>query len=131
MKLHYVDASAWGKLIVDEPETNAMLDHLDSVRADGGHFVSSQLLMTELHRAGARLSIPAAGVADALGEVALLMPDRDTFELAARLAGPHLRSLDAIHVAAAVQAQATTFVTYDERQAAAASDAGLRIISPV
>lgn len=130
MKLHYVDASAWGKLINEEPETEAMLDHLDAVRAAGGEFVSSQLLTTELHRAAARLGIPAAGVVDALGEVALLAPDRDTFELAGRLAGSRLRSLDAIHVAAAVQAQVVSFVTYDDRQASAAVEAGLSVIAP-
>lgn len=130
MKLHYVDASAWGKLINQEPESEAMLDHLDAVRAAGGQFVSSQLLTAELHRAAARLDIPAAGVADALGEVALLAPDRDTFELAGRLTGSRLRSLDAIHVAAAIQAQAAAFVTYDARQAAAAMEAGLHVVAP-
>lgn len=130
MRLHYVDASAWGKLINDEPESEAMLDHLDAVRSSGGEFVSSHLLATELHRAAARLGILAAGVVDALGEVALLMPDRDTFELAGRLSGSRLRSLDAIHFAAAVQAQAVTFVTYDDRQAAAAVEAGLSVVAP-
>lgn len=50
---------------------------------------------------------------------------------AGALAEPALRALDAIHVAAAIDlAPIDGFVTYDERQAAAARLAGLRTISP-
>ena len=130
MTVHYADASAWGKLIHDENESEALLDHLEEVHSAGGRFVSSTLLLTELHRIAARLGIPMRGVVDALGEISLEVPTRETFEVAARLPGATLRSLDAIHVAAALDTGANAFVTYDTRQAAAAEEAGIRVISP-
>lgn len=130
MSLHYVDASSWSKLISDEAESEAMLDHLEEIQSSGGRFISSYLLTTELHRAAIRLGIPAAGVIDALEEVDLRLPDRGTFELAGRLSGLHLRSFDAIHVATAIDVQADAFVTYDARQALAATEAGLDVIAP-
>lgn len=130
MTVHYADASAWGKLIHDEAESEAMLDHLEEVRREGGRFVSSALLLTELHRIAARLGLPTTGVVDALGEISLEVPTRETFELAARLPGLTLRSLDAVHVAAALETGAEAFITYDTRQAAAAGEAGLAVLSP-
>jgi predicted nucleic acid-binding protein len=58
--------------------------------------------------------------------------DRPLLAAAGALGEPALRALDAIHVASAVGLQPIdTFVTYDERQAAAARLAGLRTIAPV
>ena len=130
MTVQYADASAWGKLISDEAESEALLDHLEDVRRDGGRFVSSALLTTEMHRLAKRLGIPATGVVDALTEIALEMPTRETFVLAAQLPGRNLRSLDALHVASALEAQAAAFITYDTRQADAARDAGLVVVAP-
>jgi len=46
-------------------------------------------------------------------------------------AEPRLRALDAIHLAAAIDSTPLDgFVTYDERQAAAARLAGLRTVAP-
>lgn len=129
MSLHYADTSAWLKLIVDEDETEPMLDLLAAVQADAGTFVSSQLLVTELHQSGRRLGVTIRGIDEALGEIELLMPTAETFRLAGRLPGS-VRSLDALHLAGAIEAGATTFVTYDSRQAEAAIDAGLGVISP-
>jgi predicted nucleic acid-binding protein len=51
---------------------------------------------------------------------------------ATALPDPLLRSLDAIHVATAVQLRPLldAFVTYDHRQAAIAREVGLRVVSP-
>ena len=70
----------------------------------------------------------AGELVDALG---LLPLDRALLLAAGALSEPALRALDAIHVAAAVDlAPLDGFVTYDERQAAAARLAGLRTMSP-
>lgn len=130
MTLHYADSSAWVKLVYEEPETDAMLDYLDSVNAKHENFVSSNLLTTELMRASKRLGVASAGVVDALGEVMLVDANRSTFEIAGALPGDTLRSLDAIHVATAIQVGADVFITYDDRQAEAAIEAGLDVISP-
>ena len=63
--------------------------------------------------------------------VALVPLDRALLLAAGAMAEPSLRALDAIHVAAAVDAAPIdAFVSYDERQAAAARIAGLRTVSP-
>ena len=67
-----------------------------------------------------------------LVEVLALRPlDRALLAGAGALAEPVLRALDAIHLAAAVDLDPIeAFVTYDERQAAAARLAGLRTMAP-
>jgi len=67
-----------------------------------------------------------------LTDVLALRPlDRALLIGAGALAEPALRALDATHVAAAVDLDPIeAFVTYDERQAAAARLAGLRTMAP-
>jgi len=66
-----------------------------------------------------------------LDAVALLPLDRALLVAAGAFAEPALRALDAIHVAAAVDlSPLDAFVSYDERQAAAARLAGLRTVVP-
>lgn len=130
MSIHYVDASAWVKLIVEESESDALLDHISRWRQSGGRFEACRILVTELHRAGQRYDVPPAYVDDALSEVSLTSPDASTFRVAGLLAGKGLRSLDALHVAAAIEAGADAFITYDDRQADAARDAGFDVFAP-
>lgn len=130
MKVHYADTSAWLKLVFEEAETDAMLDLLSDARTAGGTFVSSQLLATELHRTGRRLGVTTYAINDAIRELALILPSEQTFNLAGALPGNSLRSLDALHLAAAVEANADAFVTYDARQALAATEAGFQVLSP-
>jgi predicted nucleic acid-binding protein len=133
--LFYADASALVKLVRDEPESEALRSYID--RAD---LVSCALVLTELPRAIRRAAavdrqlpledlIARAGVlVDAL---ALLALDDDLLAAAGALAEPALRALDAIHVAAAVDVSPLdAFVSYDERQSAAARLAGLRTVRP-
>lgn len=134
MPVYYADASALVKLVRKEGESDALRAYLD-----GADLVSSELALTEIpravHRVAAqdrrpvdRLLKRAAEVIDAL---ALRPLDRGLLAAAGALAEPALRSLDAIHVAAAVGlGSVEAFVTYDERQAAAARLAGLRTVAP-
>ncbi len=64
---------------------------------------------------------------------ALLVPiTRTLLEEAAVLGGPHLRSLDAIHLASAlsIREDLEAFVAYDRRLAEAAGAAGLPVVAP-
>ncbi len=55
----------------------------------------------------------------------------EVLDHAARLEPPALRALDAIHLATALSIdELTAFVTYDDRQAAAAAAAGLEVQAP-
>jgi predicted nucleic acid-binding protein len=133
--LFYADASAVVKLVRDEPESDALRAYL----ADA-ELVSCELLLTEVPRAIRRAAasdplLPLddliARAAEALEAFALLPLDRGLLAAAGALAEPVLRALDAIHVAAAVDlSPLDAFVSYDERQAAAARLAGLRTVDP-
>lgn len=135
MALYYADASALVKLVRDEAESDALRTFLDS--AD---LVSSELVLTEVPRAVRRAAaldpgLPLDVLLERAGEVvdalALAAVDRGLLTGAGALTEPALRALDAIHVAtAAALHPIDAFVTYDERQAAAARLAGLRTIAP-
>lgn len=135
MALFYADASALVKLVRDEPESPALRTFLA-----GADLVSSELVLTEVPRAIRRaaaldprltlevLIVRAGELIDSLG---LLPLDRALLLAAGAFAEPALRALDAIHIAAAVDlAPLDAFLSYDERQAAAARLAGLRTMSP-
>ena len=135
MAVIYADASALVKLVRDEAESAALRTYLQ-----GADLVSSELVLTEIPRAVRRAAADDPDLpldlllkrAYALIEVLALRPlDRALLTGAGSLAEPALRALDAIHVAAAVDLDPIeAFVTYDQRQAAAARLAGLRTMGP-
>lgn len=80
---------------------------------------------------GADLSAWLRKAAILLEEVALHPIERGTLRRAGTLFEPRLRSLDAIHVAAALELRPIeAFVSYDKRQLKAARRAGLPTVSP-
>jgi predicted nucleic acid-binding protein len=131
----YADASALVKLVRDEAESEALRAFL----ADAD-LVSSELALTEIPRAVRRavaqdpalpLDLLLERSAELIDALSLCPLDRALLEGAGALAEPALRALDAIHVASAVALDPVgAFVTYDDRQAAAARLAGLRTMSP-
>ena len=135
MALFYADASALVKLVRDEPESAALRAYVA-----GADLVSSELVLTEVPRAIRRAAshdrrLPIEPLLQRTGElldaVALLPVDRAVLAAAGAITEPALRALDAIHVAAAAYlSPVDAFVTYDERQAAAARLAGLRTTAP-
>ena len=135
MALLYLDASALVKVVRDEPESDALRTYLA-----GADLVSCELVLTEVPRAVRRaasrepvlpLELLMTRAAETLDAVALLPLDRGLLLAAGALDEPALRALDAIHVAAAVVlSPLDAFVTFDERQAAAARLAGLRTVAP-
>jgi predicted nucleic acid-binding protein len=118
------------KLVVGEAESKAFLAWF---RVAENVTVSSDLLRTELVRAarrvGARYVQRAHEVLESLNLVTL---STSTFERAALLEPPRLRSLDALHLAMALELGDVLqdFVTYDEHLAQAAAHHGLRVLSP-
>jgi len=125
-----VDTSAAAKLLVEEAESAALAAFLERALADGDAVGSSLLLETELRRLGIRLVIPQERVTLVLERLDVLMLDGDVFRTAGLLPGAALRSLDALHVAAALRWGADGVVTYDERQAVAARAVGLSVAAP-
>jgi uncharacterized protein len=133
--LFYADASALVKLLRDEPESPALRAFL----ADAD-LICSEICLTEVPRAIRRAAsedpqLPLALLLQRAGELfdalGLLALERDLLAAAGALEEPVLRSLDAIHVTAAIALSPVDgFVSYDERQSAAARLAGLRTLAP-
>lgn len=122
----YLDASAAVKLILVEAERDAMRAFLDGPVIP----VSSDLLETELRRTANRAGIDQQHVTHVLDGINLTPVDRATFRGAGLLPHPTLRSLDALHLTAALDVDAHAIVTYDERMAEAALGLGLAVIAP-
>lgn len=126
----YFDTSALVKLIIAEPETPALRAWIADADREP---VACDLVRTELYRAIRRTApdrlIDAHAV---LNNVTMYQLSAAIFEDAARLDPPELRSLDAIHLASALDLgdDLEGIVTYDERLAAAATANGIGVTAP-
>jgi predicted nucleic acid-binding protein len=125
----YLDASALVKLVIDEPESDALRRYVR-----GGHVVvTSEIAMVEVRRA-VRLSNPSSQTSEdtraLLDEAWLVELDVGLMEQAALIGPPRLRTVDAIHLATALQIEPDEFLAYDHPLLAAAAAAGLSVASP-
>lgn len=127
---HYLDTSALVKLVVAEPESEALLSWINDTETD---WVSSDLARTELIRAVRRV-VPERAVRarEVLESVTLIEVTTQTFEEAARIDPPLLRSLDALHLAVALDLgdDLDALVTYDDQLAEAAAANGVITVAP-
>lgn len=127
----YLDTSAFVKLIWSERETPALQAFL--AERQELLLVSSSLLLVEARRAVLREDAAQLPRADLLltriGQVSVT---RAVLEAASRLPDPAVRSLDAIHVATALQLRPDldALVSYDRRLTAAAEQQGLPVAVP-
>jgi predicted nucleic acid-binding protein len=125
----YLDASAAVKLVVREPESRSLREFVRDRTAR----VSSRVLTVELLRAVQRANASSAGQARSLLAVMQFVElDEQIAGRAAELEPAGLRSLDAIHLASALELgdELDAFVTYDVRQADAALALGLTVATP-
>ena len=125
--LVYADTSALGALLVAQAETEALVDWLDQTPAQ---LVSSDLLETELRRMAVREGRDQSRVSAILEGVSLAALDRATYRSAGFLPMPYLRTLDALHLEAAMRLDVEAVLTYDNRLGEAAKAAGLDVIAP-
>jgi len=123
----YVDTSALAALLKPEPESESLERWLDDASAT---LVSSNLLETELRRVAVRDGLSQTDVTALLDGVALAALDRAVFRNAGFLPMEMLRTLDALHLEAAIRLDADAMLTYDHRLALAAEAAGLTVIAP-
>ena len=125
----YLETSAFLKLVVAEEHSSAMRSWFTR----SGDCWSSQLLSTEALRAAGRLAIDPRNVEDVLDAITLVLPAESTFRLAARVGPPTLRSLDALHLASALELSPDLqgIVTYDDRIIGAAGAASVLVVSPM
>lgn len=126
----YLDSSAFVKLVVAEPESEALRSAMSRWRV----FASSTLLRTETVRA-LRHSGNDAHIAAArklMRSVHMVRMDEPLLDRAGDINPPDLRSLDAIHLAAALQLSTDVGVlfVYDARLKQAAEACGIDVESP-
>lgn len=131
--LWYLDASAVVKLVMPEQGAETFRAWLDTIRAHQADGVVSDLVRTEVVRAVQRrvprLRSSARIVTQSFQHISL---PPGVFDAAADVEPAALRTLDAIHLAAArlLGPVLAGIVTYDLRLAEAAAHQGIVTISP-
>jgi predicted nucleic acid-binding protein len=127
--VHYIDTSALVKLVVREPESEA----LEAWVAGHRDLICSELVRTELPRAVRRAAPERLPLARTVIEsITVLALRAAEFDEAGRLGPSSLRTLDAIHLASALTLgeQLESFVCYDPRLSDAARGLGLPVTAP-
>jgi predicted nucleic acid-binding protein len=130
----YLDTSAIVKLVRPEAESGDLVEWLNA--REGQAMITSKLAEVELPRA-LRRDEPTrlAAVPAVLAKLNRMDIDDAVRATAGAYTVPHLRSLDAIHLATAGQLVASGhvvsgFVTYDKRLSDIASDVGFTVAAP-
>jgi hypothetical protein len=122
----YLDASAIAKLVIEEPETAELRE-----RVLGHALFTSRIASVEVPRAVRRAN-PLADPGPILRLFGFLELDAELSSVAATIGPSQVQALDAIHLASAARLgdELGAFITYDDRQAAAAIADGMTVESP-
>lgn len=125
----YVDTSALGRVLLDEPDAGAIVDVVERYETRW----SSALLVVELRRLAAKTGLVSAAE-ESLASVRLLELDAAGLERASRIEPVEVRSLDAIHLDAAVvltgRGEVDAVLTYDRQLQAGCAHHGIRVEAP-
>ena len=127
MAIWYLDTSAFLKLLVAEEHSAALRRHVRSLE-----LWSSTLLAVEAHRAAPRLAVNKDVVARALSTITIVVPSETTYSSARTVGVPELRTLDALHLASALEfgADLAGVLTYDRRLAAGCEHERIEVETP-
>ncbi len=129
MSLLYVDTSALGRSLLEEPDKPAIDDELEAFASR----ISSGLLRVELRRLGLRRGM-LSRVDTLLTGISLVPLDEDILATAEILTPTTVATLDAIHLATAVRlAEAGSLdalMTYDKQLANGAREHGITVLAP-
>ena len=126
----YIDTSALVKLVLAEPESEPLKDW---VTREQRNLTACDLARTELWRAVRRVAPDHMTQSRAvLDSITLTAVTPAIFEEAGRLDPAALRSLDAIHLASALDLgdNLEGLITYDDRLAAASEANGVAVVAP-
>lgn len=131
MSVWYLDSSAIVKFAVSERESAALAAWRESLGSNDV-LMTCELAVTEVLRAVRRVNADADVALAHLDALEQLLIDRDLLLIAGRLEPAGLRTLDAVHLAAATAAgdELAGLVTYDERMAGAARQLGVAVLAP-
>jgi uncharacterized protein len=125
----YIDTSALGRVLLDEPDKAAIQ------RALGGfeRVTASHLLRVELRRVALRRRL-LDRANTVLADVALVPIDSEILSVAETLLPDVVGTLDAIHLSTALRlldaAKLDALMTYDKQLAKAAREHGIEVLAP-
>lgn len=125
----YADTSALCRLLVQDDARESLQDFLH--RQDA--VATCDLTVTELHRVAGWYDVDPGVAQDLLDRFDRIPLTPALFRQAGllpHLPGVYLRSLDALHIVAALDTSQAAFVTYGLGQARAAAAVGLRVVAP-
>jgi len=127
---YYLDTSvALRALLGHSPSAAEWLDTIS--RDEQTTLVSSRLLRTELTRVLRREGLPVS-LRDHILDVMTIVPLTDGVLAEAEAIVPHVKTLDAIHLASAIYSGLDlTIVTHDDRMKVVAEILGYPVIDPV
>lgn len=125
----YVDTSALGRSLLDEPDKPAIERALDAFE----NSLSSSLLRVELRRLGFRRDL-LDRVDTLLAGISLIPLDDEILTAAETVTPFTVATLDAIHLATAVRlteaGKLEALMTYDKQLAAGAREHNITVLSP-
>ncbi len=125
----YLDTSALGRILLNEPDAPAILRALEPFE----QHVASRLLRVELRRLAARVGLLDAADQLLVG-VALLPVDEPVLARAETITPATVATLDAIHLVTALRLADAELLgavmTYDRRLAEGAASHGLTVLAP-
>jgi uncharacterized protein len=125
----YVDTSALGRSLLEEPDKPAIERELDVFASR----ISSSLLRVELRRLGLRRDM-LDRVDPLLDGISLIPLDEQILAAAETLTPSTVATLDAIHLATAVRladaGMLNALMTYDKQLADGARTHGIEVLSP-
>lgn len=126
----YVDTSALGRVLLAEPDAQLIRDTL--ARYDA--WWSSALLLVELRRLGRREGLEPAAE-KLLSTISASRIDSSSLKRASKLDPIEVRTLDAIHLDAAMQLKSRgaieAVLTYDQQLQSGCAHHGLPVEAPV
>ena len=128
-KTVYVDTSVLGRVLLDEPDKQAIQGALEKF----GQRVASRLLRVELRRVGLRRDLlePAEAL---ISDISLIPLDDGILTATETLTPSTVGTLDAIHLATALRlskdGKLDALMTYDKRLAEGAREHHISVISP-
>jgi len=125
----YVETSAAAKLLKREPESAVVREFIAQLIDDEHLVVTGRMLETELRRLAVRKGIDQEKASEILDLLDVLEHDRSQFRQAGTIGGDQVRSLDALHLAAALRVGADALITFDERLKRACELVGLPVLS--
>lgn len=126
----YVETSALTPLIKKEETSYALRQYFDDLVDDDHLLLTGRLTETELRRASYRYGAPQSQATLVLETLVIGEVTQAHYKLAGTIGSPHVRSLDALHVAVAVTSGCDAMITLDARLAEASDSVGIPVLDP-